>query len=107
MSTDVYSYTLTEKGGSKVLHLVLRDVPGPLNEWEEKPPSDILVVSSGSVTTDATGQRCFSGGSSSTLALTLFKASWSMTPDTGDAELFLYVNSSPYYTWKLTGMTTV
>ena len=108
MSTDVYKYKLAEKVGSHTIWILLKDLPGPFNDWEEGHPiSDCLIVGNGPLNTDGSGQHCLSGGGGSTEVLILRGASWSTkVGDTGDAELFLYQNSTAYYTWELVEKST-
>lgn len=108
MATDVYKFKLTEKGGAHTIWVLLNDAPGPFNDWEEgNPVSDCLVVGSGPLKTEGSGQRCFSGGAGSQEVLILRSASWSTkVGDTGDAELFLYQNSGADYAWEMVEKTS-
>ena len=108
MSTDAYKYLLKEKSGSHTIYILLNDVPGPFNDWEEgEPSSGCLIVGNGPIKTDNAGQHCLSGGAGSSEVLVIRGASWSSKAgDSGDAELFLYQNSTPYYTWTLTSVVT-
>lgn len=38
MSTDVYWYELTEKAGTHTIWILVKDEPGPFNDWEEGDP---------------------------------------------------------------------
>ena len=108
MSTDVYRYKLTEKAGTHTIWILLNDAPGPFNDWEEgKPESGCLIITSGPLKTEASGQRCFSGGGNSQEVLILRGASWSTgVGDAGDAELFLMQNSTAYYSWEMVQKST-
>lgn len=109
MATDVYKYQLTEKaGGQHTIWILCNDAPGPFNDWDEgSPHSGCLIFSSGPLKTDDVGQHCMTGGAGSIDALLLRGASWdTKVGDTGDAELFAYVNSSPYYLWELVEKTS-
>jgi hypothetical protein len=103
MSTDVYKYKLTEKVRNHTIWILLNDVPGPFNDWEEgRPISGSLIVRNGPLKTESAGQRCFSGGGGSEEVLILRAASWSTKVGaSGEAELFVYENSTAYYTWEL------
>ncbi|MER9102643.1 hypothetical protein NKH95_01710 [Mesorhizobium sp. M0848] len=107
MSTDVYRFKLTENVGNHTILILVNDWPGPFNDWEEgKPISGCLIEGGGKLKTDDAGQHCVAAGSDTVDILILRNASWDTKPgDQGDAELFAYTNSSPYYTWELIDIT--
>ncbi|GGC71129.1 hypothetical protein GCM10010994_32040 [Chelatococcus reniformis] len=100
VSVETYIYELTERvEPSNILVIRVKDDIGIPNTWEERPPSNILIVSKGTVLTDGEGHHCRSGNQE---VLVIRGGGWSAGKKSGEAELFLYHNSTPYFDWVLT-----
>jgi hypothetical protein len=104
MATTVYHFELTENSGSGIINIAANDVDGFANDWNEiSPQSGLLITEAGSIKETTNGLECRGPGAGIGVNVLILKgASWSTsTGQSGDAELFLYENTSPYYAWKL------
>jgi hypothetical protein len=95
---NTYLYRL-----SSGIQIKVSDNLGPFNEWEESPPSNKLVVSSGMLGSQVPPKICTSAPLANPQpVVTLHGASWnSEVGATGQATVHLGVNTPGNQTWTL------